>query len=192
MDPGLVAQARAWYEAQVLGHLRDDALSWNGTNEETAGAPHSWHMQFAGGQQRTEPTTQQHPTSQYIPVPTGGKFGSDIKWISPGDQARTPAPTLTTRPDGLVDTIPELRHQGTHAIMSDFFHRGGFGQHVERYLDLQPANKARCGAMPLRDETLEPPPFGPAGEEASRLHPLVDRAESGPEELLPYRLARRG
>lgn len=108
VDPGLVAQARAWYEAQVFGHLRDDALSWNGTNEETAAPPHSWHMQFAGGQQWTEPTTQ-HPTSQYIPVPIGGKFGSDIKWISPGDQAQTPAPTLTPRPTGLVDT-PVPRH----------------------------------------------------------------------------------
>ena len=105
IDVDLVGRARRWYERDVLPHMmHEDRLeSWNSSAEEEpssgtqGGVRHEyrWNRQFAGG-----------------------KFGSNINWISPGD-------------------LP------THRRLSSLYHELAVGKHVERFLDLTPNNTAR-------------------------------------------------
>lgn len=138
-----------------------------------------------------QPNTQHPNTSPFPPEANSGATSSgSLLEIRPEPQ---PQPSLHVRLDWL--TPPNFVTRGPTPSCRTSSTVGGLGSTWSATLTSNPPTRLVAGrhpAMPLRDETLEAPPFGPAGEEASCLHPLVDRAESGPEELLPYRLARRG
>jgi hypothetical protein len=130
VDLALVARVRRWYERHVLPHMRDDrGDSWNTSaslaEEEEEGEEEGEEREVAaaadnagGGGSGVGGAGASRREYRWNRQFAGGKFGSDIKWISPAD-------------------LP------THERMSAFYHQSGVGRHLEPYLDLTPNNTAR-------------------------------------------------
>ena len=107
IDVDIIKRVRRWYERHVQPDMmHEDRLeSWNSSAEEEP---------FSGAQGGVAARREYRWNRQFA----GGKFGSDINWISPGDLA-------------------------THQRMSSLYHMLAVGSHVNRYLDLTPNNTAR-------------------------------------------------
>lgn len=97
VDTRIIDRVRRLYEHHVMPNVVDDVSESFSSSPRDAGGEtvYTWNRQFAGG-----------------------KFGSDIKWISPGDL-------------------------NTHQTLSSVFHELGVGRKIEHLVDVREPRQPR-------------------------------------------------